>query len=93
MERASDLGIAFDQLRRSGSSASRASAAAGSPTQLIDAGLVQDLYLTTSPRSGGEPDTPIYPRPLDGRVLVRKLGTGAEAGVTFEHISLTGRRS
>ena len=32
--------------------------------QLIDAGLVDDLYLTTSPRMGGEPDTPLYPKPL-----------------------------
>jgi 5-amino-6-(5-phosphoribosylamino)uracil reductase len=54
--------------------------------QLIDAGVVQDVYLTTSPIEGGEPDTPLYPRPLDGDVIVRKHGTGAEAGVVFEHI-------
>ena len=29
-------------------------------TQLIDAGVVQDLYLTTSPKPGGEPNTPFY---------------------------------
>jgi riboflavin biosynthesis pyrimidine reductase len=56
--------------------------------QLIDAGLVQDLYLTTSPVEGGEPDTPLSPRPLDGDVVVRKDGTGDEAGVVFEHIML-----
>ena len=53
--------------------------------QLIDAGLVQDLYLTKSPRSGGEPDTPLYPGHLDGAIVVRKAGTGADFGVTFEH--------
>ena len=93
MERASDLAAAFDQLRLLG--IERVSCVGGRriAAQLIDAGLVQDLYLTTSPGRGGEPDTPIHPRPLDGRVLVRKFGTGAETGVTFEHISLTGRRS
>jgi 5-amino-6-(5-phosphoribosylamino)uracil reductase len=93
MERASDLRLAFEQLRSLG--IERVSCIGGRriARQLIDAGLVQDLYLTTSPRTGGEPNTPLYPRPLDGRVLVRKLGTGADAGVIFEHISLTGRRS
>jgi riboflavin biosynthesis pyrimidine reductase len=93
MERASDLGLAFGQLRSLG--IERISCIGGRriATQLIDAGLVQDLYLTTSPRTGGEPNTPLYPRPLDGRVLVRKAGTGPEAGVIFEHMSLTGRRS
>ncbi len=55
---------------------------------LIDAGLVQDLYLTTGRKSGGEPGTPLYRTPLQGRVVVRKHGTGADAGVIFEHISL-----
>jgi riboflavin biosynthesis pyrimidine reductase len=53
---------------------------------MIDAGLIQDLYLTTSPRPGGEPDTPLYPTPLDGTLVVRKRGTGPEAGVIFEHL-------
>ena len=93
MARASDLGVAFDRLRLLG--IERVSCVGGRriAAQLIDAGLVQDLYLTTSPSRGGEPDTPIHSGPLGGRVLVRKSGTGAETGVTFEHISLTGRRS
>lgn len=57
-------------------------------TQLIDAGLVQDVYLTTSAREGGEPNTPMYPKPLAGDVLVRKFGTREETGVAFEHIRL-----
>jgi 5-amino-6-(5-phosphoribosylamino)uracil reductase len=60
--------------------------------QLIDAGLVQDLYLTTSPVDGGEPATPLYPKPLNGAVVVRKNGTGPEAGVVFEHIRLQAAR-
>ena len=56
--------------------------------QLIDAGLIQDLYLTTAPKAGGEPNTPLYPRPLNGRVIVRKRGTGADVGVRFEHLEL-----
>lgn len=56
--------------------------------QLIDAGLVQDLYLTTAPKAGGEPNTPIYPKALPGKVIVRKRGTGADEGVTFEHFVL-----
>jgi riboflavin biosynthesis pyrimidine reductase len=93
MERASDLGVAFDRLRLLG--IERVSCVGGRriAAQLIDAGLVQDLYLTTSPSSGGEPDTPIHSGPIGGRVLVRKSGTGVETGVTFEHISLTGRRA
>ena len=93
MERAADLGLAFEHLRSLG--IERVSCVGGRriAAQLIDAGLVQDLYLTTSPKTGGEPDTPLYPQPLDGHVLARKLGTGADAGVIFEHMSLTARRS
>jgi riboflavin biosynthesis pyrimidine reductase len=54
-------------------------------TQLIDAGLVQDVYLTTAPGAGGELETPMYPRPLNAELVARKLGTGVEAGVVFEH--------
>jgi riboflavin biosynthesis pyrimidine reductase len=57
-------------------------------TQLLDEGLVQDLYLTTSPTSGGDQNTPLYSKPLNGRPLVRKRGSGTESGVLFEHIQL-----
>jgi hypothetical protein len=53
--------------------------------ELIDAGLVQDMYLTTSPITGGEPGTPMYPRPLELRTIVWKRGTLHEAGVLSEH--------
>ncbi len=57
-------------------------------TQLIDEGLVQDVYLTTAATTGGEPGTPFYPRPLQARALLHKDGTGPDAGVTFEHLLL-----
>jgi riboflavin biosynthesis pyrimidine reductase len=55
-------------------------------TALLREGLVSDLYLTTSPVSGGEPNTPLYegPRLALSRV-VAKVGQGTEAGVRFEH--------
>ena len=56
--------------------------------QLIDARLVQDLYLTKGTKAGGEPNTPLYPRPLDGTLVVRKRGTGVDSGVVFEHTHL-----
>ena len=54
------LPAAFEKLRRLG--LERISAVGGRTlaAALIDARLVQDVYLTTSPRPGGEPNTPIY---------------------------------
>lgn len=59
-------------------------------TELIDAGLVQDLYLTRSPVPGGEPGTPFYTgrRPLRTTLVVRKGGRGDETGVVFEHLRI-----
>ncbi len=90
LTRAKDLPLAFEMLRTSG--IGRISAVGGRhlATQLIDAGLVQDLYLTTSPRTGGEPGTPFYSKDLASTILVRKHGTGPEAGVVFEHHRLPG---
>jgi riboflavin biosynthesis pyrimidine reductase len=55
-------------------------------TALLRERLVSDLYLTTSPIAGGEPNTPLYegPRLELSRVIV-KAGQGTEAGVRFEH--------
>jgi riboflavin biosynthesis pyrimidine reductase len=83
-----DLPGAFRQLRQHG--VARLSCIGGRTlaAQLIDAGLVQDLYLTTSARSAGEPNTPFYSKPLEGETVVRKHGTGVDAGVVFEHLVL-----
>jgi riboflavin biosynthesis pyrimidine reductase len=56
-------------------------------TRLVDAGLAQDIYLTTAPRRGGEPGTPWYtgtmPPQLDVMTAKRWRGDGAD--VLFEH--------
>ena len=88
MPTAGHLVYAFRELRQRG--IRRISCIGGRTLarQLIDAGLVQDLYLTTSAKEGGEPDTPLYPKPLEGTTIVRKHGTGADSGVLFEHVRL-----
>lgn len=89
MARPEDIAWAFDTLRAGG--VNRISAVGGRhlATRLIDAGLVQDLYLTTSPTPGGQSGTPISARRLRTRTLVRKRGTGRDRGVTFAHLALT----
>jgi len=86
MKDKNDLPGAFRELRRLG--IERVSVVGGRTiaAALIDAGLVQDIYLTTSPREGGEPNTPMYPKPINADVIVRKHGTGGETGVVFEHL-------
>lgn len=88
MARAGDLAAAFRTLRARG--VKRLSCIGGRTLaeELIDAGLVQDLYLTTSPICAGAPGTPFYSKPLASEVVVRKHGTAADAGVTFEHLRL-----
>ena len=60
-------------------------------TALLRDGLVTDLYLTTSPTEGGEPNTPYTdsPPPHLSRVLLKE-GRGREAGVRFEHLMING---
>jgi riboflavin biosynthesis pyrimidine reductase len=58
-------------------------------TSLVDAGLIQDLCLTTSALEGGQPHTPWFvgqPPALD--LIVRKRATG-ESAITFDHFELT----
>jgi len=58
---------------------------------LIDEGLVQDLTLTTSARSGGEPHTPFYvgKTPPSLNPIVRKRGTDVEYPIVVEQMALT----
>jgi riboflavin biosynthesis pyrimidine reductase len=88
MKEAQDLAGAFRRLRELG--IGRISCIGGRTLarQLIDARLIQDLYLTTSAEDGGEPNTPLYPGPLEKHLVVRKHGTAADAGVVFEHFTL-----
>ena len=57
-------------------------------TALVDEGLVQDLYLTTTEAGGGDPDTPWYggsrPPRLDAIVTKR----GRDPNIMFEHFRL-----
>lgn len=56
---------------------------------LLREGVVQDLYLTTSAKEGGEPNTPLLEEPLDAPAVVIKEGTGPERGVRFVHYWLS----
>lgn len=58
-------------------------------TSLVDAGLVQDIYLTTSPLAGGEPNTPWYAgeRPPRLETIVKKK-EAAESPILVEHLAI-----
>ncbi|HEY9465345.1 MAG TPA: dihydrofolate reductase family protein [Vicinamibacterales bacterium] len=58
-------------------------------TSLIDAGVIQDLCLTTSALRGGQSNTPFYAshRSPTLELIVRKQGSGATA-ITFEHFAV-----
>ena len=60
-------------------------------TSLIDQGLIQELYLTTSRKSGGEPDTPFYTgrKNFERKLVLRKEGRGKDQGIIFEHYLLS----
>ena len=93
METPGDLAGAFRQLRTLG--IERISCIGGRTLarQLIDAGLIQDLYLTTSANEGGEPDTPLYSTPIRAPIVVRKHGTGPDTGVVFEQFTRLSSRA
>ncbi|MEP6914807.1 MAG: dihydrofolate reductase family protein [Acidobacteriota bacterium] len=81
-----DLPRAFERLRSIG--IARVSCIGGRTLagQLLDARLIDDVYLTTGPSAGGEPATPLSAHSWRGRVMVQKRGTGVEQGVRFEHL-------
>ena len=56
-------------------------------TTLIDAGVVSDLYLTTSPITAGTPNTPLYvgDDPPARQLVLRKQ---SDSGIVFEHFVL-----
>ena len=83
------LGGALRRLRRE-HGLDRISAIGGrtTATSLLDDGLVQDLYLTTSSCAGGEPGTPFYVgrRPPTLLPVVTKRSTDPTAPLVFEHL-------
>jgi riboflavin biosynthesis pyrimidine reductase len=80
------LSNAMKTLRRRGIATISCVGGRTTATGLLREGLVSDLFLTTSPTSGGEPHTPFYEGPpLRLKRIVEKAGQGAENGVRFEH--------
>jgi riboflavin biosynthesis pyrimidine reductase len=63
-------------------------------TRLVDAGLAQDIYLTTTSQNGGEPGTPWYSGPTAPRldVLTRKHWTDGGPPIVFEHCRIGSER-
>ena len=88
-----DLPSAFLRLRHD-HGIGRISAVGGrvTATSLVDAGLVQDIYLTTTPIDGGEPNTPWYvgDRPPRLATIVKKR-EDAVAPILFEHSAINQR--
>ena len=84
-----DLRPAFDRLRNE-DGIQRISAVGGraTATRLVDAGLAQDLYLTTTSHNGGKPGTPWYngedAPPL--RTITKKAWFDGGSKILFEHI-------
>jgi riboflavin biosynthesis pyrimidine reductase len=58
---------------------------------LIDAGVVQDLYLTSTVAAAGQPGTPFYTgqRQIQTRLIVRKRSApDVEPPIVFEHFTI-----
>ena len=92
---ADDLWPAFDELRAEG--VTRISAIGGrfTASRLVDAGLAQDLYLTTASLDGGAPGTPWYSGAATPRleVVTRKQWVDRGSVIVFEHVLITGHRA
>jgi riboflavin biosynthesis pyrimidine reductase len=82
------LGGAFRELRRLGVEHLSCIGGRTLAGAVLDAGLIQDIYLTTGTKAGGEPNTPFYAKRLNAREIVRKHGTGPDAGVVFQHLTM-----
>jgi riboflavin biosynthesis pyrimidine reductase len=63
-------------------------------THLVDAGLIQDIYLTTTSLEGGEPGTPWYcgTNPPQLTAITRKQWHEGESPVVFDHCLITSHR-
>ena len=82
-----ELVRAFGELRARGIEVISAVGGRRTAEALLRERLVSDLYLTTSPRPGGEPGTPLIAGPLPPhRVLLEKEGRAEERGVRFRHL-------
>ena len=93
--RGGDLGQAFERLRLE-EGIHRISAIGGrsTATQLVDARLIQDIYLTTTSLEGGEPGTPWYCGSNAPRLTAITSKQWHESGskVVFDHFLITSHR-
>jgi riboflavin biosynthesis pyrimidine reductase len=91
-----DLRPAFESLRVE-ERIQRVSAIGGrmTATRLVDAGLIQDIYLTTTSLEGGEPGTPWYSGTNPPRLtaITRKHWGEHASSVVFEHCLIARPRS
>jgi riboflavin biosynthesis pyrimidine reductase len=90
-----DLDVVFDRLRLE-DGIRRISAIGGrfTATQLVDAGLIDDLYLTTTSREGGEPGTPWYSgvAPPQLSAITSKQWDEGGSRVVFDHFLIAVHR-
>jgi riboflavin biosynthesis pyrimidine reductase len=88
-----ELAPAFEELRAAGirriSCIGGRTLAAG----LLARQLVDDTYLTTSARPGGEAGTPLPTDAVNGELIVEKRGTADDRGVLFQQFDLRTRRN
>jgi riboflavin biosynthesis pyrimidine reductase len=86
------LDVAFGRLRAE-HGIERISVTGGrfTATQLVDAGLIQDIYLTTTSLDGGEPGTPWYAGSAPPRLtaITRKHWNESGSRVLFEHFLIS----
>lgn len=77
----------FDRLRAAGLHRVVSVGGRRSATELVDAGLIRDVYLTTTPSSAADPDTPWYTgkRKLTMETVVMKEWDGPDGVVQFQH--------
>lgn len=88
---ADSLPAQFDALHRAGIRRACSVGGRRSASALVDARLVQDVYLTTTGQSGGEPGTPWYigNRTLALATVIVKEWDGDHGPVRFEHFALS----
>jgi riboflavin biosynthesis pyrimidine reductase len=86
------LAAQFDDLRARGIHRACSVGGRRSTTALVDAGLVRDLYLTTTSSTAGEPNTPWYvgTRSLTLTPVLVKEWDGEEGPVRFEQFVVAG---
>jgi riboflavin biosynthesis pyrimidine reductase len=83
-----DLRAAFDRLLEEGIRRVSVIGGRSTATRLVDAELIQDIYLTTTSLEGGEPGTPWYcgTRQPQLTPITKKQWHERESPVVFEHL-------